>query len=407
MIRLFLLAIATIILSSSWACTSFIISGKATPSGRPMMFKNRDTDELNNRIAHFQGDKYAFMGLVNAPSLDGEVWAGMNEAGLCIMNTASYNLREDQLDCQMDREGEFMYHVLGQCANIQEFENWLETYPQPWGVEANFGIIDAQGGAAYYEINNHRWIKYDVNDEANGYRVVTNFSFAGRYEDYEGWERYQTATAIMQEKFSREKEMTAIDAINLFSRKYRHEVLGVNYYQENAPKYIIDQDYIPRRITSAVICFQGVKAGSDPKYSVMWSALGYPACAVAIPLLMNSSSLPAYMLAHNPKAKKGEALHCEMCDASLQIKDQWAFPMHISNGKRYVALQTILVGNENRPALMTCTNDVETMILSDFLPLYQQWVEGNLDDKIFYKWYQQSSKNWMKYYYAAFEPYYQ
>ena len=405
--KIVLLTITLFSVSITFACTSFIISGKATPSGKPMMFKHRDTDELNNRIAHFQGDKYAFIGLVNAPSLDGEVWAGMNEAGLCIMNTASYNLREDQLDCQMDREGEFMYHVLGQCASLQEFEAWIDTYPQPWGVEANFGIIDAQGGAAYYEINNHRWIKYDVNEEANGYRVVTNFSFAGRYEDYEGWERYQTASAIMQEKFSREIEMTAIDAINLFSRKYRHEVLGVNYYQENAPKYIIDQDYIPRRITSAVICFQGVKAGSDPKYSVMWSALGYPACAVAIPLLMNSSSLPAYMLAHNMKAKKGEALHCEMCDASLQIKDQWAFPMHISNGKRYVALQTILVGNENRPALMTCTNDVETMILSDFLPLYQQWVEGNLDDKTFYKWYQQSSKNWMKYYYSAFEPYYQ
>ena len=404
--KIVLLTIVLFSVSITFACTSFIISGKATPSGKPMMFKHRDTDELNNRIAHFQGKKYAFMGLVNAPSLDGEVWAGMNEAGLCIMNTASYNLREDQLDCQMDREGEFMYHVLGQCANLQEFEAWIDTYPQPWGVEANFGIIDSQGGAAYYEINNHRWIKYDVNEEANGYRVVTNFSFAGRYEDYEGWERYQTASAIMQEKFFREIEMTAIDAINLFSRKYRHEVLGVNYYQENAPKYIIDQDYIPRRITSAVICFQGVKAGSDPKYSVMWSALGYPACAVAIPLLMNSSSLPAYMLAHNPKAKKGEALHCEMCDASLQIKDQWAFPMHISNGKRYVALQTILVGNENRPALMTCTNDVETMILSDFLPLYQQWVEGNLDDKTFYKWYQQSSKNWMKYYYSAFEPYY-
>ena len=405
--KIVLLTIALFSVSITFACTSFIISGKATLSGKPMMFKHRDTDELNNRIAHFQGDKYAFIGLVNAPSLDGEVWAGMNEAGLCIMNTASYNLREDQLDCQMDREGEFMYHVLGQCANLQEFEAWIDTYPQPWGVEANFGIIDAQGGAAYYEINNHRWIKYDVNEEANGYRVVTNFSFAGRYEDYEGWERYQTASAIMQEKFSREIEMTAIDAINLFSRKYRHEVLGVKYYQENAPKYIIDQDYIPRRITSAVICFQGVKAGGDPKYSVMWSALGYPACAVAIPLLMNSSSLPAYMLAHNPKAKKGEALHCEMCDASLQIKDQWAFPMHISNGKRYVALQTILVGNENRPALMTCTNDVETKIQSDFLPLYQQWVEGNMDDKIFYKWYQQSSKNWMKYYYSAFEPYYQ
>ena len=403
--KILLLTIVSFSLSITYACTSFIISGQATPSGKPMMFKHRDTDELNNRIAHFQGETYAFMGLVNAPSLGGEVWAGMNEAGLCIMNTASYNLREDNLDCEMDREGEFMYNVLGQCATLHDFEKWIDTYPQPWGVEANFGIIDAQGGAAYYEINNHRWIKYDVNEEASGYRVVTNFSFAGRYEDYEGWERYQTANAIMQEKFSSYKEMTAIDAIYYFSRTYRHEVLGVHYYQENAPQYIVDQDYIPRRITSAVICFQGVKAGSDPKYSVMWSALGYPACAVAIPLLMNSSSLPVYMAARNPKAKKGEALHSEMCDASLHIKDQWAFPMHISNGKRYVALQTILVGNENKPALMTCTNDVETKIQSDFLPLYQQWVEGNIDDKIFYKWYQQSSKNWMKDYYSAFAPY--
>ena len=403
--KIFLLTTLLFSCTIAWACTSFIISGNATPSGKPMMFKHRDTGELNNRIAHFKGPKYSFIGLVNSPMLDGEVWAGMNEAGFCIMNTASYNLREDSLKCPMDREGELMYHALGICATLEDFEAWLNSYPQPWGVEANFGVIDAQGGAAYYEMNNHRWIKYDVNEEANGYRVVTNFSFAGRYEDYEGWERYQTASAIMQENFSREQEFSAIDAINLFSRKYRHEILRVNYNQENAPQYIVDQDYIPRRITSAVICFQGVNTGSDPKYSVMWSALGYPACAVAIPLLMNSNSLPAYMVARNPKAKNGEALHSEMCDASLQIKDQWAFPMHISNGKRYVALQTILVDNENKPSLVTCTNNVEAKIQSDFLPLYQQWVEGNMDDKTFYKWYQQSSKNWMKYYYSAFVPY--
>ena len=403
--RIVFLLLAFIYLSSAWACTSFIISGKATPSGKPMMFKHRDTGELNNRIAYFQGEKYAFIGLMNSPMLDGEVWSGMNEAGFCIMNTASYNLREDTLKCQMDREGELMYHALGACATLADFEAWLTTYPQPWGVEANFGVIDAQGGAAYYEMNNSRYIKYDVNEEENGYRVVTNFSFAGRYEDYEGWERYQTASAIMQESFSREREMTAVDAINLFSRKYRHEVLGVNYYAENAPQYIVDQDYIPRRITSAVICFQGVKAGNDPKYSVMWSALGYPACAVAVPLLMKSSSLPAYMAARNPKAKKGDALHCEMCDASLNVKDQWAFPMHISNGKRYVALQTILVGTDGKPALMTCTNDVETQIQSDFSPLYLQWENGALTDQAFYKWYDQAAKQWMKYYYSAFAPY--
>jgi hypothetical protein len=239
---------------------------------------------------------------MNAPTLDGEVWSGVNEAGFCMMNTASYNLREDSLQCQMDREGELMYHALANCATIADFEAWLESYPQPWGVEANFGIIDAQGGAAYFEMNNSRYIKYDVNAEQSGYRVVTNFSFAGRYEDYEGHERYLTASAIMQEAFSREKEMTAIDALNLFSRKYRHEVLGVNYYQENAPQYIVDQDFIPRRITSAVVVFEGVKAGSNPLHTIMWTALGYPACAVAVPLLVHGAHLPYYMLARDTAA---------------------------------------------------------------------------------------------------------
>lgn len=67
--RLLFFFLTCCVFSTAWACTSFIISGKATPSGRPMMFKHRDTDELNNRIAYFQGEKYAFIGLMNAPTL--------------------------------------------------------------------------------------------------------------------------------------------------------------------------------------------------------------------------------------------------------------------------------------------------------------------------------------------------
>lgn len=403
--RTFLSIIALCSVLAASACTSFIISGKATPSGQPMMFKHRDTGELNNRIAHFQGDKYAFIGLMNSPTLDGEVWSGMNEAGFCIMNTASYNLRNDQYDCKMDREGELMYHALGNCANLSDFEQWLETYPKPWGVEANFGIIDAQGGAAYYEMNNDTWIKYDVNDEANGYRVVTNFSFAGRYEDYEGYERYLTASAIMSENFSKEKELSALDAINLFSRQYRHELLGWNYDANNAPKLTVDQDFIPRRITSAVICFEGVKAGADPLHSVMWTALGYPACAVAVPLMMNKNSLPSYMIARDKNAKKGTGLHSELCDLSLQIKDEYIFPHKISNGKRYLNTQVVLQGVDGKPSLLTCTEKVEKQILADFTPLYEQWTEGALSDQAFFKLYEVAAKKWLKYYNIAFTPY--
>ena len=393
-------------MSASWACTSFIISGKATPTGRPMMFKHRDTGELNNRIDYFEGEKYAFMGLVNTPSLGGEVWAGMNEAGLCIMNTASYNLREDSLDCKMDREGELMYQALSHCATLGDFEQWLTTYPQPWGVEANFGLIDAQGGAAYYEMNNHSWIKYDVNAEENGYRVVTNFSFAGRYEDYEGWERYQTATAIMNEAFSPSHQMSATEALNLFSRQYRHEVLDIDFDSINAPEYTVDQDFIPRRITSAVVVFEGVTTPKEARKTIMWTALGYPACAVAVPLvMMDKTHIPHYMLARDEHAQEGSGLHSEMCDLSLQIKDQWAFPLHISNGKRYVNTQHILRGTDTAPSLLVCTQQVEKTIEESFAPLYQQWKNGQINDKQFLQTYDEIAEKWLQTYRSSFAAY--
>lgn len=389
----------------SWACTSFIISGKATPSGRPMMFKHRDTGELNNRIDYFYGPKYRFIGMVNAPVLDGEVWSGMNEAGFCIMNTASYNLREDSLDCQMDREGEMMYQALGNCANLADFEAWLETYPKPWGVEANFGIIDAQGGAAYYEMNNHRWIKYDVNAEESGYRVVTNFSNAGRLEDYEGYERYLTASAIMREAFAAERPITAVDAINLFSRRYRHELLGVDYTSDCAPQFVVDQDFIPRRITSSVVVFEGVSKLEEARKTLMWTVLGYPACGVAIPLVINPDCLPSYMQKQDLYAHSGTGMHSEICDLAMTIKDQWIFPMKISNGKRYIALQTILCDSPQQPSLLTCVSNTEQRILTHFMPLYNAWLEGKITDEHFFLQYKKLASSWLQDYQTIFADY--
>ena len=137
----------------------------------------------------------------------------------------------------------------------------------------------------------------------------------------------------------------------------------------------------------------------------MWTALGYPACAVAIPLLVTPDHLPAYMTARSPLAKEGKLLNCEMCDKSLQIKNQWAFPLHISNGNKDVSTQNILRGAEGKPALLDCTREVEQKILGDFLPLYAQWVEGALSDQAFFRLYDQIAKQWIKKYDATFAPY--
>lgn len=78
------------------ACTSAVVSGKVTPDGRPLLWKNRDTDYLRNHVAYIKGEKYNFIADVNSdnfPDLK-EAWVGTNSAGFALMNTQSYNLVE-------------------------------------------------------------------------------------------------------------------------------------------------------------------------------------------------------------------------------------------------------------------------------------------------------------------------
>ena len=42
----------------SYACSSVVISGKVTPDGRPLLWKHRDSDYLQNSVKFFKGEKY-------------------------------------------------------------------------------------------------------------------------------------------------------------------------------------------------------------------------------------------------------------------------------------------------------------------------------------------------------------
>jgi hypothetical protein len=230
-------------------CTSVIISGKVRADGKPVMMKHRDTSHLTNDIRWFQGERYSFIGLVNTDEEAGkEVWAGTNSAGFSIMNTATYDLKEDDVpEDQMDREGYVMYRALEVCATVQDFEHFLDTLSKPMGVEANFGVIDAQGGAMYYEVDNWRIrAKYDVNEEPTGYRVVTNFTWQGREADRKGVDRYEKACTLLAE--------TCIPI-----SEWDHDFLINKISRSGAP--------ILRPITTAAVVFEG---------GTMWASLGQP-----------------------------------------------------------------------------------------------------------------------------------
>ena len=386
------------------ACTSIIVAGKATADGRPVMFKNRDTDCLDNRVERYQGKKYAFIGLVNATCKKGEVWTGVNEAGFCIMNTASYNIKNDKVSYdKMDKEGVLMYEALGVCATVEDFRQFLRNHKKPLLVEANFGVIDAQGGASYFETNNYEWWEYDVNQEPAGYRVVTNFSFAGREAEKQGVERYFTATSIMRDYDAfhamGEYELKHDFFINHFSRSYRHSLLGTP--DDYCPKsgVTVDQDFIPRRITSAAIAIEGVRPNENPAHTVMWTSLGYPATSPMIPLMVGAADiLPDYV------KDRGNG-HSQISDYSNDIKYTHVFPNNESNGKRYLYIGAVQNGTEGRASLKQCAYDAEKGINKMFYSIYNQWIEGMMQDDAFYKEYVKQLPDYWKEYVTAFGGY--
>ena len=77
------------------ACTSAIIGANATPDGRPLLWKHRDTSTIDNKVEYITSKEgeYNYVALFNADDKRCEqAWIGMNDVGFAVMNTASYNI---------------------------------------------------------------------------------------------------------------------------------------------------------------------------------------------------------------------------------------------------------------------------------------------------------------------------
>ena len=233
-----------------------------------------------------------------------------------------------------------MYQALGSCKNLKDFEKLLDKMKKPRGVEANFGVIDAEGGAAYYEVNNTTWTKIDVNDPKiapEGFLVYTNHSYTGRKDEGMGYVRYNTANEILHKAWIQGLDFTPQWIFNNLSRSYYNSLLGIdlNKNPELAPDgWFVDQDFIPRRSTSASIVVKGVKQDENPELTVMWTILGYPPCSIAIPLFVAAGEKqPDYML------KRADNDNCLMCDQALERRSH-VFPLKRGNGKNYLNVAT-------------------------------------------------------------------
>ena len=358
----FLILLGLLLAVPSFACTSVIISGKASGTGAPVMFKHRDSSaHLDNRMEWFHGERYLFIGLVNAESAGGEVWGGTNQAGFSIMNTATYDLKDDDVPAsEMDQEGKLMYRALEICATVEDFERFLDTLSRPMHVEANFGVIDASGGAAYYEVNNFKWVKFDVNADPAGYRVVTNFTQTGRKEDRKGEDRYLEAREIMA-------RMVLPDGSLAFRQK------GTSWHKQLMNGISRSGKPILRDVTSSTIIFEGVRPGSDPGHTVMWASVGYPTSTAYVPMMvMESDHLPSIV------KKNAASDHCITCDIGLQLKEK-DLMKEVWKTERYIDVR--------------------------FDRLFGKWQEGKLSDGDFRASYDRLMDKYSKIYQKNFNKY--
>jgi hypothetical protein len=353
------------------ACTAIIISGRATPDGRPILWKNRDTDHLQNAIKYFEDGKYKSIGLINAGDPEGkEVWAGYNSAGFAIINTVSYNLISQDTVKFKDQEGTIMREALRVCATVGEFEAFLLNRPKPLGVETNFGVIDAFGGAAWFETDNFSFKKLDVNDPAiapAGYLIHTNFSFTGDPKKGSGHIRYKTAEDLFFQA-SQQNNLTVRFILQHVSRSLWHSLTKTDLTavteNGNGQQFVNFTDFIPRFSTAASVAIQGVLPGENTDFTTMWTVLGFPLTSVVIPIwLCQGSAQPELVTLTG----KGVA---PLCDKAIQLKGK-VFPVIQNYGSNYMDLS--LLYNNKGSGYMQRLKNMEDTVFERSLKKLESW----------------------------------
>lgn len=315
------------------------------PYGRPILWKHRDTSTIDNKVEFVSSKpgELSYVALFNAGDKQlKEAWMGMNEAGFAVMNTASYNIKDDKVSSKlMDKEGIVMTKALKTCKTVDDFARLLETLPRPMGVEANFGVIDALGNGAYFETNNHSYKRFDLKDSENHVLVRTNYSHSGRENEGYGFVREANACHLL-EPYIGEECVTPEVLTEGLSRSFYHDMKKRDYAVAG-DKWVIDQDFIPRFKSTATVAIEGCKpvdslSEVSPEFVkneyIMWTGLGYPPCSEiravrCCPEGVDKDLRGSLPNGHSPladKAKKGRAE---------------VFPITKGNGDKYIDMEKL------------------------------------------------------------------
>jgi hypothetical protein len=258
---------------------------------------------------------------------------------------------------------------------VEDFKNLLLDMEKPLGVEANFGVIDAKGGAAYFETDNFSFNIIDVNDKKNapfGYVIRTNYSFVTDRTDGYGYIRYNTANQLFYNA-AMEDNLSVEFILQDVSRSLKHSLLEIDLkenitFSESKDKMIPFQDFIPRHNSCATVLIEGVKPNEAPELATFWTILGFQLTSIAIPTWVEAGKeLPKLLLADN----SGTA---PLCNKALELKEE-LFPFKYGNGGRYINISKAI--NKEGTGFIQKLKPLENKILTKTYNKLNIWRNEN------------------------------
>ncbi len=287
-----------LLLPAQEECTIGVACARAA-GGRPLLWKNRDTGADSRNVVELRkGRRFAFLGLVNPGSRN--VWAGVNEAGLALVNAQSADLGEKGQ--KGPGNGLFLAQALGSCADLGELRALLEkTNKTGRSTHTSYGAIDARGGAGIFEVKGRSYVFFDARDKKTapgGWIVRTNFAFTGDGKRGGGMARFLRARFLWERLSARgelrPEKVLRICARDLASPEGKPYPLPYAQPDDRLPPFSVETfSTIDRYTTRAAVVFSGVKKGEDPAGTVMWGVMGEPLFSVAVPLWVAGGPPPS------------------------------------------------------------------------------------------------------------------
>ena len=287
--RLTLLLIALIALCfDAFACTSAVVAPQRSSEGVPLLWKHRDNAKYTNtRIEYIADGKYAYSAIVpNTEKYAKGVYAGVNEKGLGVISTATKNLPEatpeEYKACALRRmSGGVMWNALRECATIDELEELLKVTKRSRRSHSNFGVGDATGAVAYFEVWDLGYRRYDVSASGNdGFDVRANFSHAGDPKKKGSSKRRYDL--IMKEMAEHKGNFTPQDFIG-YSRSYNSIKYG--NVLDSDDRYYCSNHTVPR--ASTVGSFVMVCDAKAPRMLVI---NGHSVSGIAVPVYVQAKT---------------------------------------------------------------------------------------------------------------------